>query len=257
MLTFRNTNIVFVMLMVTLLVLSFYMHISLWVFITIAFVYSLVIFYGSYYVGSNFFMKVICSGNTNEKKLAISFDDGPALAHSNEVLDILEKHKVPAAFFCIGNRVSGNEKLLKRMHEQGHIIGNHSYSHHFWFDMFPANKMLEDIKAANKIISETIAVQPQLFRPPYGVTTPGMKKALEAGNFIPVGWNIRSMDTMIKDDQKLFNKVSAALKPGAILLFHDTCASTVRMLPAFITDAKQKGYEFVRLDKLINKEAYA
>ena len=84
-----------------------------------------------------------------------------------------------------------------------------------------------------------------------------MKKALAAGNYIPVGWNIRSLDTVIKDNNKLFKKVTGALHPGAILLFHDTSKTTLNVLPLIIEEALNKGYEFVRLDKLINKEAYA
>ncbi len=257
MLTFRGTNIVFAGLVVLLLVMDVFYDLPLWPYAACAIVYSLILFYGSYYVGSNFFLNVICSAPINEKKIAISFDDGPANDYTPSILEILKQYNVPAAFFCIGKRIAGNETLINNIHNQGHIIGNHSYSHHFWFDLFPAKKMLDDLKQMDTALEQCVSLKPRFFRPPYGVTTPGMKKAVAEGNYIPVGWNIRSLDTVITDNNKLFKKVTGALRPGAILLFHDTSRSTLETLPLIIEEALNKGYEFVRLDKLINKEAYA
>ncbi|HRQ49941.1 MAG TPA: polysaccharide deacetylase family protein, partial [Agriterribacter sp.] len=76
-------------------------------------------------------------------------------------------------------------------------------------------------------------------------------------NFIPIGWTVRSMDTVAKDVRKLLAKVTGSLKPGAIVLFHDTSKVTLDVLPAFIQQARQKGYAIVRLDKLLNLEPYA
>jgi peptidoglycan/xylan/chitin deacetylase (PgdA/CDA1 family) len=256
MLNFRNTNIVFVILLLVLIATSFYHVTPWWTLIVLFFLYSLVLFYGSYYVGSNFFMKMIIEGSGVEKKIALSFDDGPVKGMTDRVLHILETEGVPASFFCIGSRIEGNEMLLKEINIKGHLIGNHSFSHHFWFDLFPKEKMLADVEDANEAIEKTIAKKPAFFRPPYGVTTPVMQKVLQQAGLTPIGWNIRSMDTMIKDQEKLFNKVTKALKPGAILLFHDHCESTIGILPRLIDHARREGYEFVRIDELINKKAY-
>jgi peptidoglycan/xylan/chitin deacetylase (PgdA/CDA1 family) len=96
-----------------------------------------------------------------------------------------------------------------------------------------------------------------LFRPPYGVTNPNLKKAIVEGNYIPVGWSMRSMDTVIKDEKKLFNKVISKIKPGAVFLFHDTSNATVAILPAIIKHIHENGYEIIRLDKMLNLQAYA
>jgi peptidoglycan/xylan/chitin deacetylase (PgdA/CDA1 family) len=74
---------------------------------------------------------------------------------------------------------------------------------------------------------------------------------------VPIGWSVRSMDTVINDGQKLLNKITRRLNPGAIFLFHDTGAATISVLPLFIKQAKAQGYEIVRLDKMLNLQAYA
>jgi peptidoglycan/xylan/chitin deacetylase (PgdA/CDA1 family) len=207
-------------------------------------------------VDSNFYFNVVCSGKTTEKQIAISFDDGPAREYTPHILQILKEENVPAAFFCIGKRVAQNEFLLKQVHAAGHIIGNHSYSHATWFDLFSADRMYQDLKATDAIIHKVIGHRPKLFRPPYGVTNPNLKKAVIKGNYIPIGWSIRSLDTVITDHQRLLLKVTKALKPGAVILFHDTGKAIQSVLPAFIELAREEGFEFVRLDKLLKLEPY-
>ncbi|WP_413670636.1 polysaccharide deacetylase family protein [Mucilaginibacter sp. Mucisp86] len=257
MLNFRNTNILFA----GLLGLIIWQHITeggaWWSYLVLVFIYSLILFYGCYYIGSNFFMRVMCSLKTSKKVIAITFDDGPDAAATPQILDILKLHNAHAAFFCIGNRIAGNETILKQIHQHGHIIGNHSFSHHFWFDLFPPAKMLDDMLQANQLVRQTINLSPLLFRPPYGVINPNLKKAILKSRMVPIGWSVRSMDTVISDPKKLLNKITRRLNPGAVFLFHDTGAATISVLPLFIEQAKVQGYEIVRLDKMLNLQAYA
>ncbi len=245
------------MLLIVLIWYNFFHSVYFLGYAAIVFVYSLILFYGCYYIGSNFFIKVICSAKTNKKQIAISFDDGPAENFTPQILQILKEEQVKAAFFCIGNRIAGNEVLLKQLYEEDHIIGNHSFSHHFWFDLFSTKKVMADLSKMDNTINEVIGVQLKLFRPPYGVLNPNIKKAIIKGKYTTIGWNVRSMDTVIKDDKKLLNKITRSLKPGAIFLFHDTSNVTVTMLPTFIRWVKDNGYEIVRLDKMLHLQAYA
>lgn len=257
MLNFRNTSIFFMLLLVVFIGYDVYHKVPAYTYFLLAFLYSLVLFYGSYFVWSNFFIKVICSAKTSKKEIAISFDDGPAVNFTPSILKVLKDHNVQTTFFCIGNRIAGNETLLKQLHEQGHIIGNHSYSHHFWFDLFSSKKMLADLQMMDQVTKTVTGLAPRLFRPPYGVTNPNLRKAIMQGNYIPIGWSIRSMDTMILDQTKLLNKVTRSVKPGDIILFHDTSKTTLDILPAFISHCRQKGYEIVRLDKMLTLNPYA
>jgi peptidoglycan/xylan/chitin deacetylase (PgdA/CDA1 family) len=250
MLNFRNTNIIFILLLSALVSFDLYYALPFYIYIVVTIIYSLILFWGSYYVGSNFYFNIVCSATTGEKQIAISFDDGP------QILELLNEHHVQASFFCIGKRITENESLFRRVHEAGHLIGNHSYSHHRWFDLFSAEKMYDDLQMMDAAVQKVIGLKPKLFRPPYGVTNPNLKKAVTRGNYTPVGWSIRSMDTMIYDEQKLLAKVTKALKPGAVVLFHDTGKAIPAVLPAFIKHARAKGYEIVRLDKLLKLEPY-
>ena len=250
-------NILFISLVVLCLAAQRVYSVPVYFYIILVGVYSLVLFYGCYYVGSNFFIPIICSLKTDKKVIALSFDDGPVAENTLQILQLLKNNNAEAAFFCIGNRIAGNEAILKQAYDEGHIIGNHTFSHHFWFDMFSAKKMLADMRMMDQAMNSVIGKTPKLFRPPYGVTNPNLKKAIIQGNYIPVGWSMRSMDTVIKDEKKLLNKVISKIKPGAVFLFHDTSNTTVAVLPAIIKHIQANGYEIIRLDKMLNLQAYA
>jgi peptidoglycan-N-acetylglucosamine deacetylase len=256
MLNFRNTNILFASLLVGVIVLNFFMHVPTLLYVCTLVVYSLILFYGSYFISSGFYIKVICSGHTENKIIAFSFDDGPAEDYTPQILGVLKDNEVPAAFFCIGSKIPGKENLLKSIHAHGHIIGNHSDSHHFWFDLFSWSKMLRDMKTMDEKVKQVIGFTPKLFRPPYGVTNPNVKKAITKGGYIPIGWSLRSMDTVNKDEKKLFAKIKRNIKPGAIILFHDTSRTTLAILPELIRFVTDNGYQIIRLDEMLNIEPY-
>lgn len=260
MLNLRNTNIVLGIILAGLGWRHFGYGTSIYWLIPLLIAYSLILFYGSYYIGSGFYIRVICSGHTPAaqavKQIALSFDDGPAEQYTAGILDILKEHRVEAAFFCIGQRIPGREALLRQVHEAGHIIGNHSHSHHLWFDLFSSARMTADLGQAGEAVQKVIGLTPRLFRPPYGVTNPNLARAIKRGAYIPVGWNIRSLDTVIKDEKKLLARVTGAFRPGAVILFHDTSAATLSVLPEIIRRAAAEGYVLTRLDKMLNLEPY-
>jgi peptidoglycan-N-acetylglucosamine deacetylase len=257
MLNFRNTNIFFIVLLIVLIGVNIKYGLPFYIYPLLLVIYSLIVFYGCYYVGSNFFIKIVCSAITTKKEIAISFDDGPVTGYTPEILQLLKQENIKATFFCIGNRIAGNENIVQQIKNEGHIIGNHSYSHHFWFDMLSSQKMLEDLKMMDSEMERVTGLKPKLFRPPYGVTNPNLKKAIINGGYTPVGWSVRSMDTVIKDEGKLLGKINNALRPGAVFLFHDTSKTTLNVLPRFIQEVKNKGYQIIALDKLLLLKPYA
>lgn len=256
MLNFRNTNIIFSLLLIAVTWLCITYGFTYWSIVIVLFVYSLVVFYGCYFINSNFFIQTVCKANTDKKEIAISFDDGPVQQYTPEVLQVLKQHSIQAAFFCIGNRIHGNEVLLKQVHEEGHIIGNHSFTHSAWFDLFSHQRMSEELSMADETIKKVTGCKPHLFRPPYGVINPNVKKAIEKGNYVPLGWSMRSYDTVIKDEKKLLRRITRSIKPGNIFLFHDTSKTTLNILPIFIQHVQQKGFSITRLDKLLDINAY-
>lgn len=220
------------------------------------FVYVSVLFCGSYFIQMGFFMNSICSVRSNIKQISLSFDDGPAGEKTSRILDILKENNSQAAFFCIGNKMPDNQPLLKRMTEEGHIIGNHSNSHHPFFPLFSSKKMLNELELTSQTCQDITGFYPRFFRPPYGVTNPNLKKAVLRGGFVSIGWSIRSYDTVIGNEDKLLTRILNRLKPGAILLLHDTSESTLKILPRLLKEIRNKGYTTIRLDKMINISPY-
>ncbi len=220
------------------------------------FIYITVLFCGSYFIRMGFFMKSICSAKTKEKIISLSFDDGPAGTRTSRILDILKENNIEAAFFCIGINMPENEEILKRITSEGHIIGNHSNSHKRLFDFLGSGKMLNELELASQTCKDITGFYPRFFRPPYGVTNPNLKKAVLKGGFISIGWSIRSYDTVIGNEERLLSRIISKLKPGAILLLHDTSESTQKILPRLLKEISGKGFSMIRLDKMINLDPY-
>ena len=113
------------------------------------------------------------------------------------------------------------------------------------------------MKLTDAACEKITGLKPKLFRPPYGVMNPNLRKAIIDGGYTAVGWSVRSLDTVIKDEKTLLKKVIKALRPGAVFLFHDTSAVTVSILPLLIKQVHSLGYDIVRPDKLLHLKPYA
>ncbi|MGC4233842.1 MAG: polysaccharide deacetylase family protein [Niabella sp.] len=257
MLNFRNTNIVFALLLLALIVFDMSFNVPVYAYLLPLIFYLSLLFYGSYFVHSQFYMKTICRADTKEKKIAVTFDDGPLEQYTPQILHILKTYDIKATFFCIGKNAAANKELLKQVQQQGHTIGSHSYTHGYWFDLLSSKNMYKDLEQMHQLMKEVLGIEMKWFRPPYGVTTPNLKKAIEAMGYMAIGWNVRSMDTRVKNETALLQKLQRSVKPGSIFLFHDTAAITVSILPRFIEQVQQAGYEIVPLEKLINLQPYA
>jgi peptidoglycan/xylan/chitin deacetylase (PgdA/CDA1 family) len=242
MLRFIPTTVIFVLGVIAFFCFQSSLHLSFWYLIIWIKLFAIIQFCGAYFIGLNFHLKSINSLDTFEKKVLLTFDDGP---HTNtiKVLEVLKKHNVKAVFFVIGKNIQGNEAILKEIVTDGHQIGNHSFSHHNWIDVWSTNKVTEDFATCQKLL-EQYQLQSKLFRPPYGVTNPNIAKALKQLNLQSIGWNVRSYDTSIKDVEKIKQRVISQLKPGAIILLHDRLDFMPELLEILIPAIKQKGYSF-------------
>lgn len=258
MLTYRTTNMIAGGLLSGLLLLQiagYRVHWS-W-FAGLIVVYIAITAWGSCRIAAGFYLPVTCAVTTDEKVVALSFDDGPHPQHTPQLLDLLREQQVPATFFCIGRNIRGNEELLRRIIAEGHLIGNHTWSHHFWFDMFTSGRMLADMQQMDEEVKQVSGKKPLLFRPPYGVTNPALRKAIQEGGYFPLGWSIRSLDTVIKDKAQLLARVVKQLHPGAVILLHDTSEATIQILPELIAYIRQEGYTIKHIDDLLKIPAYA
>jgi peptidoglycan-N-acetylglucosamine deacetylase len=233
---------------------------SAWWLLACFIAYTAVLVLGSIYIQWNFYFRSInaipllnvkfdqdkFSIVNRGKEIALTFDDGPA-EYTEAVLDVLKKEGAVATFFLIGKNIAGWENTLKRMQAEGHSIGNHSFNHGFNFDWQSAGKMLEEIEMTNQAIKAVTGKEVKLFRPPYGVTNPNLGKALRNSGLKSIGWNLRSMDTVAKDEQALLAKILNKAKAGDIILLHDRCAITLAILPPLIAELKKRGFDFTAL----------
>jgi peptidoglycan/xylan/chitin deacetylase (PgdA/CDA1 family) len=216
----------------------------------------LIVIWGSSFIASNYHVKTFC-GNPleTEKKIALTFDDGP-----NEmtllVLDVLKKYNAKATFFCIGKNIENHPEILKRTIEEGHIIGNHTYSHAPFFDFYGKYKVIAEIQQTDILIEAVLGKKTRLFRPPYGVTNPSIRRALAVTKHKTIGWNIRSLDGVIKKEEFLLNRIIKKIKPGGIVLLHDTSIQTVNVLEELLSFLQKNNYTVVSLEELLNIKAY-
>lgn len=240
-----------------MIALRFHFPFPWYLFLIVTLLYSLFLVFGAIKIQANFFVKSINQANTVKKQIALTFDDAPVDEKTNLVLDILKTNNVEAAFFCIGNRIEKFPDVINRMHQENHIVGNHSYSHHFFFDLKSAKEMEDEMTKTDTIIENIIGKKVQFFRPPYGVTNPNLAKSIVSKKYHSIGWSVRSMDTVAKTEQKLLLNITNNLKSGDIVLLHDSVDITVNSLQTIIDTIKANGFEIVRLDKLLNLDAYA
>lgn len=180
------------------------------------------------------------------RQVVLSFDDGPA-DYTEQVLDILKQEQVPAIFFLIGKNIAGREDTLRRMMAEGHVIGNHSFGHGFNFDWQSAANMEAELLRTSETIEAVTGSAVKWFRPPYGVINPNLAKAIRNSGMKSMGWSLRSMDTVAKDEAQLLQKILRKVKPGDIILLHDRCTVTAAILPELIQALKKKGFSFTLL----------
>jgi peptidoglycan/xylan/chitin deacetylase (PgdA/CDA1 family) len=256
MLKYQKFNIAFALALTGLAVIDIFTHVPLVTYSGIILAFIGLLAWGSADISSGWYCETYCSGNMEKRSIALTFDDGPEKSVTPSLLDLLREEQIGAAFFCIGKKAEENPELLQQADREGHIIGGHSYSHHYFFDLFSMGKMLEEMQRSEDAISSSIKKKIKLFRPPYGVTNPPLARALARKKYHVIGWSLRSKDTVIKDEEKLLERVKKMVKPGDIILFHDTQKHTVDVLKKFIRFAKAEGYSFERLDNHLGIKAY-
>lgn len=209
----------------------------------VVFIYLFIVGMGVFSMKYNYFLQ--STTHLTDKFCLLTFDDGPHEEYTPVILDILAKHDIKAVFFVIGEKVVLYPDIVQRIVSEGHLIGNHSYSHNNFTSLFSKTRLYEDIDKAQKIIEETVGFRPRLFRPPIGHTNPRYATVLKAQKLHCMGWTLHSYDTMYADPMKLTARMLSKLYSGNIVILHDDLQITAQMLDQFIVKAKEKGNIFV------------
>lgn len=190
--------------------------------------------------------KAVWNVKTDEQNLYLTFDDGPIPGLTEWVLDILKQYNVKATFFCVGNNIEKHPELFKRIKEEGHLVGNHTFNHVKGFKTKTADYIDNTLKC--EALTKT-----KIFRPPYGqLKRPQYKKLLEHGYKI-VMWDVISYDYEKIGPEQCFLNVKKNVKKGSVILFHDNVKAEKNIkyaLPLTIEYFLKLNYNFVTLSYL-------
>jgi len=252
--TFKNISALSGFLFIGFLLAALFYDLSFgWAILAVLFWLGSLV-WGSLTIQSGYFVKTYNSGNS-QNQIALTFDDGPHPV-TLQVLELLEKHKVKATFFCIGKQIEKHPDIFKKILENGHTVGNHSYSHSNYFGFFPSKKVKNELDLTDALIKKNTGKTPLFFRPPFGVTNIHIQRALKKTKHFTIGWNIRSLDTTIKSEEAILKRILKRLKPGSIVLLHDTSQRTVNVLEQLLIHLDRENYQSVMVDQLLNIPAY-
>ncbi|MBO1004047.1 polysaccharide deacetylase family protein [Pseudogracilibacillus auburnensis] len=191
--------------------------------------------------------------DTNEKVIAFTFDDGPDERYTPEILDVLKKHDVKATFFLLGTRVDKYPEVVKRIHEEGHAIGNHTYWHpELTKKPDGVASLVWETNKNEQAIESVIGLKTNLFRAPYGAINGEMIEKLKEMNYQAVGWSIDSEDWKGLSKNKIKHNVISGLHPGSIVLMHSAgrVPGTPEALDELLRYLKTNGYMIVTIPDL-------
>ena len=251
----KKINIV-TLIITTLILVGWYFNIiSIYYIIPVSIIYLIINIIGSANIQFNYFFHSHCSSTTSIKEIAITFDDGPHPDITPKLLELLNKHNAKATFFCVGKNADAYNEIVAGIFSSGHILGNHSYGHSKFFDLFSSKKMKTEIIDTNEVITLITGKKPLLFRPPYGVTNPMLRKAINKSNMTSVGWSLRSFDT-VRKGEKVLAKLIANTNPGDVVLFHDTNPNIITIIEEYIKWLQKNDFKIVSLTSLLNISAY-
>lgn len=207
------------------------------------------------FANQNRLLPIYCV-ESEEKKIAISFDAAWGNDDTQQLIDILAEYEVPATFFVVGTWVDKYPESVKQLYDAGHKVQNHSNSHPH-MPQLSTEQMTAELNACNEKIAAVTGETPTLFRPPYGDYDNATIKATEAVGMYTIQWDVDSLDW--KDNatpDSIAKRVISKVKNGSIVLFHNDADHTPAALPTILKTLKEQGYEFVFIEELIYKDNY-
>lgn len=193
--------------------------------------------------------------NTEEKKIYLTFDSGYENGNTPAILDALKKHEAPATFFVVGNFISENQELIKRMEAEGHIVGNHTMTHPDMSKISTQESFQKELSGVEDIYKEITGKEmTKFYRPPQGIySTLNLSMAKEMG-YHTFFWSLAYVDWYQDnqpDPQEAIEKLTRRIHPGAIVLLHSTSSTNAQILDELLNKWEDMGYSFHSLNELI------
>lgn len=200
----------------------------------------------------------VYKGDPERKDIYLTFDNGYENGYTEQFLDILKKEKVPAAFFLTGHYLESQPDLVRRMAEDGHIIGNHSY-YHPDLTKVDDGRLERELEKVRKKTEEITGIRNMVYlRPPRGVLSERTLKLAKEQGYTHIMWSVAFVDWKVNEQrgwQYAYDNIMRQVHPGAVILLHSVSKDNADALEKAIKDLKKRGYTFKTLDDLMKSKA--
>lgn len=200
--------------------------------------------------------QIVWEIKTEEKIVALTFDDGPHRKYTSEILDVLSKYNAKATFFIVGQNAQKNPEVISRMYKEGHELANHTFTHPLRTNV---PNLLKEIKQTDDIIQNITGTKPTLFRPVEGQYSDAMIEAIakEGYKVVMWSWHLDTLDWKSPGTNRIVNTVLNGVKEGNIVLFHDGGGNrhqTVKAMEKILAELDSQGYRFVTVSELLDEQ---
>lgn len=193
-------------------------------------------------------------GPEKGNRVALTYDDGPGVVGTPEILDLLEDRGVTANFFCIGKHAAAHPDLVRQMHAAGHLVGNHSQTHTPRLTFTTVGGLRADLMACQDTLAEITGERPAYFRPPYGLRSHATHPAATSAGMQVIGWSTGGGDLSTTPADDVSARITSELTAGSIILLHDrgpTADKAVEITRVVLDALQARRLKPVRLDELL------
>lgn len=218
---------------------------------------------GSLVPGLDFYLRAARRGAVDRPWVALTFDDGPDPDTTPLLLDLLRRKRVSAAFFFVGESARRYPALVAQAVADGHLIGNHSDRHGYDWTIGSTERLFTEFANANHTLTAIVGEAPRFVRTPAGVSRPKLAGVLQRLNLRNVAWDVRGLEGLYRDPERIAARIARRTRNGSIILLHERYYGVRRFDPQQVVTAAQRtverlrerGFEFVRLDRLLERSA--
>ena len=196
-------------------------------------------------------------GTAQTRQIALTFDDGPSVQNTEEILEILKEYEIRATFFVIGENAAADPDRIRMISDAGHEIGNHTYTHAY-ISKIDSQALREEIQKTEDVLTDITGRRPRVFRPPGGFYDEASLAVLEEMGYKSILWSLDTKDWCMPKSDTIASKIEENAAGGDIILFHDLNDKrlpTPRALKRILPYLKENGYEFVTISEMIENEA--
>jgi peptidoglycan/xylan/chitin deacetylase (PgdA/CDA1 family) len=194
---------------------------------------------------------ILIRGNTELREVALTFDDGPRPEIVRGMLDTLGKYGARSTFFVVGSQVERSPEIVRRMLNEGHEVGNHSFSHPT-LEGLGEREIRRELVACDKAVFKATGAHTNLFRPPGMRYDDTVVDAAQALGYVTVHWNVAAKDFTPIDSDLVESRILDKVKPGSVVLLH-AHPSTAKALPRILETLKERGYRFVTVSQMLSR----